>query len=188
MAAAMHLGLAIHNFGIQEYMKHGEKTDAVFQQSFTWHDGFLHPGDKPGLGVELDVDEAGKYPYVQRLPALQPARRRHRPRLVISAARTTVHLTKESTQCASTSNLDTEILPRCARGSDNSPADDGRARGGTAEPGSRAGADSVAPPLNRVSASFLFWITVANFGASLAFDGAADVLTGGASHATGPRS
>jgi mannonate dehydratase len=23
----------------------------------------LHPGDQPGLGVELDVDEAGKYPY-----------------------------------------------------------------------------------------------------------------------------
>ena len=65
MAAAMHLGLAIHNFGIQEYMKHGEKTDSVFQQSFTWKDGFLHPGDQPGLGVELDTDEAGKYPYIR---------------------------------------------------------------------------------------------------------------------------
>ncbi|OAN35499.1 bifunctional D-altronate/D-mannonate dehydratase [Plantibacter sp. H53] len=63
MAAAMHLGLAIHNFGIQEYMKHGAKTDAVFQQSYTWEDGMLHPGDQPGLGVELNVDEAGKYPY-----------------------------------------------------------------------------------------------------------------------------
>src|SRR3954447_17884963 len=65
MAAAMHLGLSIHNFGIQEYMKHGPKTDAVFQQSFTWADGLLHPGDRPGLGVELDLDEAGRYPYVQ---------------------------------------------------------------------------------------------------------------------------
>ncbi|MET3509640.1 D-mannonate dehydratase ManD [Plantibacter flavus] len=63
MAAAMHLGLAIHNFGIQEYMKHGAKTDAVFEQSYTWEDGMLHPGDQPGLGVELNVDEAGKYPY-----------------------------------------------------------------------------------------------------------------------------
>ena len=63
MAAALHLGLAIHNFGIQEYMKHGEATDRVFQQSFTFRDGLLHPGDKPGIGVELDVDEAGKYPY-----------------------------------------------------------------------------------------------------------------------------
>ena len=65
MAAAMHLGMSIHNFGIQEYMRHGEKTDAVFEQSYSWENGMLHPGDKPGLGVELDVDEAGKYPYVQ---------------------------------------------------------------------------------------------------------------------------
>ncbi|RBM21870.1 bifunctional D-altronate/D-mannonate dehydratase [Prauserella sp. PE36] len=65
MAAAMHLGLAIHNFGIQEYMRHGDRTNAMFRQSFTWNDGYLHPGDEPGLGVTLDVDEAGKYPYEQ---------------------------------------------------------------------------------------------------------------------------
>jgi mannonate dehydratase len=65
MAAAMHLGLAIHNFGIQEYMQHGARTDQVFQQSFSWSAGFLHPGDQPGIGVDLDVDEAGKYPYQQ---------------------------------------------------------------------------------------------------------------------------
>ena len=65
MAAAMHLGLAIHNFGIQEYMKHGSRTDEVFEQSFTWSNGYLHPGDKPGLGVDLNLDEAGKYPYEQ---------------------------------------------------------------------------------------------------------------------------
>jgi mannonate dehydratase len=63
MAAAMHLGMAIHNFGIQEYMQHGTKTNAVFEQSYRWEDGMLHPGDKPGIGVELNVDEAGKYPY-----------------------------------------------------------------------------------------------------------------------------
>ena len=63
MAAALHLDLAIHNFGIQEYMQHGEATNRVFQQSFTFNDGLLHPGDRPGLGVELDVDEAGKFPY-----------------------------------------------------------------------------------------------------------------------------
>ena len=46
-------------------MRHGTRTDQVFQQSFTWTDGYLHPGDAPGLGVALDVDEAGKYPYAQ---------------------------------------------------------------------------------------------------------------------------
>jgi len=65
MAAAMHLGLSIHNFGIQEYMRHGEKTDSVFEQSFTWNGGLLHPGDQPGLGVTLNVDAAGTYPYVK---------------------------------------------------------------------------------------------------------------------------
>ncbi len=65
MAAAMHLGLAIHNFGIQEYMPHGDRTNQVFQQSFTWAGGYLHPGDQPGLGVVLDTDEAGRYPYEQ---------------------------------------------------------------------------------------------------------------------------
>ncbi|WJL96853.1 D-galactonate dehydratase family protein [Microbacterium sp. ET2] len=65
MAAAMHLGLSIHNFGIQEYMQHGEKTNSVFRTSFTWEDGMLHPGDEPGLGVHLDADNAGRYPYVQ---------------------------------------------------------------------------------------------------------------------------
>lgn len=63
MAAAMHLGLAIHNFGIQEYMRHGDRTNEVFEQSFTFVDGLLHPGEQPGLGVSLNVDLAGKYPY-----------------------------------------------------------------------------------------------------------------------------
>jgi mannonate dehydratase len=63
MAAAAHLGLALHNFGIQEYMKHGDATNEVFQQSFTFRDGLLHPGDEPGLGVRLDEDRAKAYPY-----------------------------------------------------------------------------------------------------------------------------
>ena len=63
MAAALHLDLAIHNFGIQEYMQHGDATNSVFEQSFSFSDGYLHPGNKPGLGVELNVDEAGTYPY-----------------------------------------------------------------------------------------------------------------------------
>jgi len=65
MAAQAHLGLAIHNFGIQEYMQHGEKTREVFRQTVTWENGLLHPGEAPGLGVELDQDAAGKYPYEQ---------------------------------------------------------------------------------------------------------------------------
>ena len=74
MAAAMHLGLAIHNFGIQEYMKHGAKTDQVFEQSFTWTDGYLHPGDKPGPRRRTERRRGGQVPVRAGLPALQPAR------------------------------------------------------------------------------------------------------------------
>ena len=69
MAAALHLGLAIHNFGIQEYMHHSEATLQVFRTSFSFTDGLLHPGEAPGLGVELDEAEAAKHPYT---PAYLP--------------------------------------------------------------------------------------------------------------------
>lgn len=64
MAAALHIGLAIHNFGIQEYMPHNEQTLEVFKTSYTVQDGFLHPGESPGLGVELDEELASQYEYV----------------------------------------------------------------------------------------------------------------------------
>lgn len=51
----------MHNFGIQESMQHGERTNAVFRQSMKFVDGLLHPGPL-GLGVDLDIDEAGNYP------------------------------------------------------------------------------------------------------------------------------
>ena len=54
---------AIHNFGIPEYVQHPDATNSVFEQSFSFADGYLHPGTTPGLGVTLDADEAGKYPY-----------------------------------------------------------------------------------------------------------------------------
>jgi len=63
MAAALHLDLAIHNFGIQEYMQHGALTNEVFRKSFTFEDGYLHPGEQPGLGVELDESAAARFPY-----------------------------------------------------------------------------------------------------------------------------
>jgi mannonate dehydratase len=63
LAAALHLDLAIHNFGIQEYMHHGDLTNEVFRQSFSFEDGYLHPGEQPGLGVDIDVAAAERFPY-----------------------------------------------------------------------------------------------------------------------------
>ncbi|HEU0040909.1 MAG TPA: D-mannonate dehydratase ManD [Jiangellaceae bacterium] len=72
MAAALHLDLAIHNFGIQEYMKHSTATLEVFRTSYTFTDGLLHPGDNSGLGVELDEDAARSFAYT---PAYLPVNR-----------------------------------------------------------------------------------------------------------------
>jgi mannonate dehydratase len=63
MAAALHLDVAIPNFGIQEYMPHTAQTDEVFPHSYAFRDGYLHPGEEPGLGVEIDEEAAARYPY-----------------------------------------------------------------------------------------------------------------------------
>ena len=63
MAAALHLGLAIHNFGIQEHMPHTAVTDEVFPHSYRFEAGYMHPGDAPGLGVDIDEALAAKHPY-----------------------------------------------------------------------------------------------------------------------------
>ncbi|WP_019832660.1 D-mannonate dehydratase ManD [Sphingomonas sp. PR090111-T3T-6A] len=63
MAAALHFDLSVPNFGIQEYMRHTEETDAVFPHAYSFEDGLMHPGDKPGLGVDIDEELAAKYEY-----------------------------------------------------------------------------------------------------------------------------
>jgi mannonate dehydratase len=63
LAAALHFDLSVHNFGIQEYMRHTPETDAVFPHAYRFENGAMHPGDKPGLGVDIDEILAAQYPY-----------------------------------------------------------------------------------------------------------------------------
>jgi mannonate dehydratase len=63
LAAALHFGTAINNFGIQEHMRHNALTDEVFPHSYYFNDGYLHVTDAPGLGVDFDQELAQKYPY-----------------------------------------------------------------------------------------------------------------------------
>ncbi|APU15784.1 D-mannonate dehydratase ManD [Actinoalloteichus fjordicus] len=72
MAAGLHLDLAIHNFGIQEFMPHSAETYQVFPHAYTFTDGYLHPGETPGLGVTLDREAAAAFPYE---PAYLPVNR-----------------------------------------------------------------------------------------------------------------
>jgi mannonate dehydratase len=72
LAAALHFDLAVHNFGIQEYMPHSPETDRVFPHAYTFDRGAMYPGDQPGLGVEIDEALAVQFPYE---PAYLPVNR-----------------------------------------------------------------------------------------------------------------
>jgi mannonate dehydratase len=63
LAASLHFDLSVHNFGIQEYMRHTDEADRVFPHAYTFADGALHPGERPGLGVDIDETLAARYPY-----------------------------------------------------------------------------------------------------------------------------
>lgn len=73
MSACLHFGLWVPNFGIQEFMLHGEETNAVFGWEYSFENGMVNPPEKPGLGVEYDEDLAEKHPYVR---AYLPVNRR----------------------------------------------------------------------------------------------------------------
>lgn len=73
MAAALHFDISVPNFGIQEYMRHTKETDDVFPHGYSFHDGYLHPGDEPGLGVDFNEQLAERFPYS---PAYLPVNRK----------------------------------------------------------------------------------------------------------------
>ncbi len=63
MGAALHFGLWVPNFGIQEHMPHSAQTDAVFPHAYRFENGSMHPGQATGHGVDIDEALAAKYPY-----------------------------------------------------------------------------------------------------------------------------
>jgi mannonate dehydratase len=63
LGACLHLDLWAPNFGIQEYSGYTEETLDVFPRAWSLDDGYLHPGDAPGHGVDIDERLAAKYPY-----------------------------------------------------------------------------------------------------------------------------
>ena len=72
MGAALHFDLWVPNFGIQEYMRHTAETDLVFPHAYSFAGGYLHPGEAPGHGVDIDEALAARYPY---RPASLPVNR-----------------------------------------------------------------------------------------------------------------
>jgi mannonate dehydratase len=63
MGAALHFDSWVPNFGIQEYMRHTEETDAVFPHDYRFEAGFMTCGETPGHGVDIDEAAAARFPY-----------------------------------------------------------------------------------------------------------------------------
>lgn len=63
MGAALHFDTWVPNFGVQEYMRHTDATDAVFPHDYRFDKGYMFCGEKPGHGVDIDEALAAKYPY-----------------------------------------------------------------------------------------------------------------------------
>ena len=63
MGANVHVDLWVPNFGIQEYSGYTAVTHEVFPHAWTQDGGYLHPGEAPGHGVDIDETLAARYPY-----------------------------------------------------------------------------------------------------------------------------
>jgi mannonate dehydratase len=63
MGAALHFDTWVPNFGVQEYMPHTEETLAVFPHDYRFSEGYMHCGETPGHGVDIDETLAARYPY-----------------------------------------------------------------------------------------------------------------------------
>ncbi len=74
-AVNLHLNLATPNFGIQEFQPFTEATRAVFPGCPELREGYLYPNEKSGHGVDIDEEEARKYPCSSAIVEWSQARR-----------------------------------------------------------------------------------------------------------------
>lgn len=72
-AAALHVDLSIPNFGVQEWMHFPPQLYDVISGTCYYKDGMAFPQEAPGLGTDINEEEAKKYPYQQ---AYMPTHRR----------------------------------------------------------------------------------------------------------------
>jgi len=68
MAANLHLDIACHNFGIQEWSFRNDAELEIFPGFPEVRDGYAYPNDKPGLGIDFDEELAQRFPCDDRNP------------------------------------------------------------------------------------------------------------------------
>jgi mannonate dehydratase len=75
MAANVHMDVAKHNFGIQEWGFRSDLEHEMFPGIPEVRDGAVWPNEKPGWGIEFDEDLAVTYPSEMDWPSWTKARR-----------------------------------------------------------------------------------------------------------------
>jgi mannonate dehydratase len=61
MAANVHMDVACHNFGIQEWGFRNEVEYEMFPGLPEIQEGYVYPNNKPGLGIDFKEELAKKY-------------------------------------------------------------------------------------------------------------------------------
>jgi len=74
-AANLHLDLASPNFGVQEWPGMSDELRAVFPGAPQVKEGYIYPNEEPGLGIDIDEEEAKKFPPQEELPQWTEARK-----------------------------------------------------------------------------------------------------------------
>jgi len=73
-AANLHLDLCAPNFGIQEWTPMSDRMKEVFPGCPEVRNGYAYVNDQPGLGIDINENEAAKYPCHNVLPKWTLAR------------------------------------------------------------------------------------------------------------------
>lgn len=74
-AADIHLDVSSWNFGIQEWAGFRGATYDVFSGCPELRKGYVYPNENPGLGIDINEEEAKKYPCSEKLPFWTNCRR-----------------------------------------------------------------------------------------------------------------
>ncbi len=62
MAVNVHLDVAVHNFGIQEWGRRTDLEREMFPGTPEVRDGVAYPNDEPGFGIDFNEELAAQYP------------------------------------------------------------------------------------------------------------------------------